>query len=280
MSWSHFHFKCRFLTKKLELGLSPEQAIKALDAFDVSSLFQKVKLSGAPARLFDEILLINRSDKLLECLKSYNAVDMSEVSFNESMLVKQHQKTNYMIALAIIYFIVGSIFKVYVLPNYFEVYRLFDGEVAAKVLAFDTIYVFSTLFFSLFFILVFILIRKSKNLDEQLVSRKQMGSKLFSNKMNSNLCRLSELVLAPIDIALGKNSSKTLSTLTDLKYQNIELSDEFKGFVVDIKMSIEPDFNKLFNRYFSILQMALYLAIGYLITAMYTPIFSLGAVIS
>ncbi|WNC70163.1 hypothetical protein RI845_08485 [Thalassotalea nanhaiensis] len=280
MSWSHFHFKCRFLTQKLEQGYSPKQAIKELDAFDVSALFSKDKLIGAPARLFQEILLINDSEKLLKCLHNYNAVDMDEISFNESTIVKQQQKINYMVALAVVYFTVGSIFKVFVLPSFNKIYQLFDNELDSKFLAFDAIYATSILVLTILFILIFILIRNTKNLDEQLVSRKSLkGSKLLSKKLNSNLTRLNELLLAPIDIALGKNSSTILLSISQFNSQNIELSHEFKGLLVTMKKSIEPDFNRLINRYFNFLQISLFLAIGYLITVMYMPIFSLGAII-
>ncbi|WP_070795908.1 hypothetical protein [Thalassotalea crassostreae] len=279
MSWSLFHFKCRFLANRLVQGDSKQSALSALEAFDTKPLFGKQTLNYAANKLFNDILSITQPDKLLTCLQSYSSIDSHNFQLNNDIVDKQKRALNYICSLYVIYFIIAQLFKHKVFPTFKDTYDLFDSELPGQFLAFDNVFLLSNILLIGLILLQFLIYRQFANFDRYLVFAPTKRQFFIPKLIDSNLTNLRQLFLAPINLAKGQNLSDQTKAIYELESQGMTVSAEYSTFITVTQAELERNVKKTFDRCHAIIQVLLYTMIGFLITVMYLPIFSLGAII-
>lgn len=279
MSWRHFHFNCRFLLKQLEQGFSKNEAIEKLNNFDASFLFKNKQLKGAQNKLFEEILCIESLNSFRTCLEGYNQLDLAKLCINEEAIEKQKSALNYMITLFTVYIVVAMCFKTFVFPTFVDIFTLFKGDLPVEFLAFDNVFLLTTPILTLLLIAAYHLIKKIKNLDSSMISKNYSNLWFLPKKLNKKMQQLNQIIRAPLNLETRLDNGPIGISINQMESHGLQLKDEITGFAEELRISLEIDFTKLFNRYFQLLQFSINGVIGFLIIVMYLPIFSLGALI-
>lgn len=278
MSWTIFHFNCRYLANKLEQGYSKDKAVMALNDFDTKPLFGDQTLNAGAKLLFEDILTISNDGKFLDCLKSYNTIDINEVGVDRKTIKKQTSSLNYMVVLFFIYILIASLFSVYVFPTFTDIFDMFQSELPAQFLAFENVFIISNIVLVTLLVFQYCLLKQLKTLYKKMTIIPSLAW-ILPKSVKTSFTNMHQILKAPILLANGQSDSPMMTSIVELQKQGMTLDKEFSGLVLERKVSLERSITTSFAASFGLIQMFLYLAIGFLISVMYLPIFSLGHII-
>ncbi|NMP16686.1 hypothetical protein [Thalassotalea sp. Y01] len=279
MSWALFHFHCRYLHKQLEQGATKQQALDTLRQLDLSELFNNnAQLSGAPKQLLQRLLTLPDHNRLLTALSAYNQLDINSVTVNAVTESKYLRSINYMVILTVMYLLIATLFKWYVLPSFVDMYSMFGGQLSAKFLAFDSVYMLSLIAAPFMILFCYLLRRQIINIEQSFVQRQRRERWLFSENLNRQLDSFSTLLLSPV-LTAENSTQATMKKLAKLRSAGIDVDTELPALLSEKGQSLTVQLEKYLGRCFRIIEISLYVLIGYLISVMYEPIFNMGALI-
>ncbi|MCL1078539.1 hypothetical protein D5R81_11145 [Parashewanella spongiae] len=281
MSWSHFHFKCRYLASKLRQGHTKSQAINASEQVEISQLFGKSALTPAQQSFYSEILTIEDTNKLIDTLDAINGINFNKVNFDKSLAKKSSQTKDYAIGLYFIFAIMAYGASTFLVPQFIEMYISFNSPVPFLLGKFSEV-LFTVALILLFPVGLAIYTSKSlAQLNNLLVKDSSPRLfRLFLPKTTLNkMSKLHQLARLPLRSKPKKNSAFE-SLIYELELSGEALGTELASILTFYIEEIDHECNKLLNRLLKLIHALLFIGIGFYITQLYEPIFAMGAIIS
>lgn len=279
MSWSKFHFNCRFLNQKLSEDVDFENAKRLLTAkYSNHQIGGDLKESSIENNLLEKIISEPDPKKLQMLLSIYGRLNFS---WDLSALTKLINIRDYLFALVTIYLVISGIYKSFVLPVFIDVFDQMDVPVAAELERFNTIWLISI---TLMLLVSIVLLNFYSFVNKIGKKENNFNSSFFYKvfipvKIINKLKQIDALSNAPIENQVNEFSSEQIEIYNNFKSDNLDIAAELQMLLDASRVSLLKLINAQMTKLLALFSIVIIGSIGYLVWNFYQPIFSLGMII-
>ena len=277
MSWQQFQFKLRFFQQKVNQGLTLGQAEKDFEQSELTNLYAKSKLSGAPKALFERLFLIADRESIKRTMSILADIDMS-ASFSDSSVHKRIlSKLGYLTALLTVFVIVTSVYRFYVYPIFATLSDSYAGLTSEYFGWIPNIWLLTTLLAIVALTYCISLQRSIQNMDKVVTSRIRKSSNwLLPKGIRNEIEQLQHIFAYTFDSNVSSDLAHTMKTVKDNGLDEAEEVPRLLRFSLEmLALQLSQYAKRLFNLSFA----AMAVAIGFFLIQIYDPIFNLGALL-
>jgi nitrate reductase NapE component len=279
MSWSKFHFNCRFLSQKLSEEVGFEKAKELLSTkYSNHQIGGDLKESSVENNLYKKIILETDPTKLHTLFSVYGKLNLS---WDLSALTKLKNIRNYLFVLFTVFLFLSSIYKFFVLPAFIDIFSQMDVPITTVLERFNTIWLVSI---SLMFLVSVIILMFYSFVDQ--IGKKEINSNtsLFSTffipvKILNTLKHIEALSNAPIENQVNEFSTEQIEIYKNFKSDNLDTASELQVLLDASRASLLKIINLQITKLLAIFSIVVVGSIGYLVWSLYQPIFALGMII-
>lgn len=279
MSWSKFHFNCRFLHQKISEEVDLEKAKELLlTKYSNNQIGGDLKENSIEDNLFKNITLEPDPKKLQILLSIYGKLNLS---WDLSDLTKLINIRNYLFALFTVFLFISSIYKYFVLPEFINIFGQMGIPISAELERFDIIWFIS---FTIMLLISIVLFKFYSFVNHIGQKENYLNSSLFSRifipaKIISKLKLIDALSNAPMENQVNEFSTEQINICNNFKSDDLDVSVELQTLLNVHRASLLKLINMQITKLLALFSVAVIAAIGYLILGIYQPIFSLGMII-
>lgn len=279
MSWSKFHFNCRFLNQKLSEEVDFEKAKRLLSAkYSNHQIGGDLKESSIENNLLKKIISEPDPKKLQMLLSIYGRLNFS---WDLSVLTKLINIRDYLFALVTIYLVISGIYKSFVLPAFIDIFDQMDVPVAAELERFNTIWLISI---TLMLLVSIVLLNFYSFVNKIGKKENKFNSSFFYKvfipvKIINKLKQIDALSNAPIENQVNEFSSEQIEIYNNFKSDNLDIAAELQILLNANRASLLKLINAQMTKLLALFSIIIIGSIGYLVWSFYQPIFSLGMII-
>jgi hypothetical protein len=284
MSWSKFHFNCRFLNQKLSEEIDFEKAKRLLSAkYSNHQIGGDLKENSIENNLLNKIISEPDPKKLQMLFSIYGKLNFS---WDLSALTKLKNIRDYLFALVTIYLLISGIYKYYILPVFIDVFDQVnldqvDLSIVADLERFNTIWLISIILMLLvsvvllkFYSFVNKIGKKENNFDSSFFYKFFIPLKII-NKLK----QIDALSNAPIENKVNEFSSEQIEIYKSFKSDNLDIAAELQVLLDELRASLLKLIYAQMTKLLALFSIVIIGSIGYLVSSLYQPIFSLGMII-
>lgn len=279
MSWSKFHFNCRFLSQKLSEEISFANAKELLfKSYSKNNIGGKLEVDSLESKLFNSISAEPDAKKLQSILSIYGGLNFA---WDLTTLTKLKNIRNYLFALFSVFLLLSFIYKFYVLPEFFNIFVEMEHPISEELGRFNTIWLISI---TVMLPISFILLRFYSFVDQIGIKEINFNSTFFTRvfipvKIKNKLKLIDALTNAPIEKVVNDFSSEQIEIFRNFKSDNLQISEELQVLLNTYRASLLKLINAHIIKLLSLFSLAIMSAVGYLVWSFYKPIFSLGMIV-
>jgi len=279
MSWSKFHFNCRFLNQKLSENIGINKAKELLSkSYSKSKIGGDLKENSLEKKLFNKIIIEHDPEQLQTLFLVYGRLNFS---WDVSALIKLKNIRNYLFAIFIIFLFLSGIYKYFILPEFI---KTFDQLSTSSLIDLEQFNI--ALFVSILFMLLisFVLLKlysfvkhigkKESNLNTSLFNRI-----LFSINIINKIKQIEALLYAPIENYINEFSTEQIDIYKKITSDNLDVSFELQILLNAYRASLLKLINTRIAMLLALFSIIVVGAIGSLVFSIYQPIFLLGTII-
>lgn len=279
MSWSKFHFNCRFLNQKLSEKVAFEKAKELLSKkYSNHHIGGELEESSVENNLYKKIILETDPNKLQILFSVYGKLNLS---WDLSTLTKLKNIRNYLFVLFTIFLFLSSIYKFFVLPAFINIFDQMDLPIASDLERFNTIWFVSI---SLMLLISIILLKFYSFVNQIGKKEIDLNSSLFLKvfipvKILNKLKHIEALSNAPIENKVNEFSSDQIDIYKSFQSDNLDIAEELQVLLDANRISLLKLINLQIAKLLAVFSIVVVSSIGYLVWSFYQPIFSLGMII-
>ena len=274
MSWTAFHFSCRFLSRKLLDGLELNPALDLL-----SKNYSNYHSSGVSNNpIYKEITSEAKQSKQQELLSIYGNL---KLDWDASSVTKLTNIRNYLFLIFGVFLLMSGIYKAYVLTTFRDIFSLMDAPLNVQLESFTTYWVISLLLMTTVSVVIlrFSSIIKQINGISTTFSSSAISRLLISKKIINQIFRVEALIYAPLDKNINQFSASDNEFVKQLRSDNMNVTKELE-ILIDSRYSLLTIIiNARLKKILFFLTLIVVGAIFNFIYSLYTPIFSIGTII-
>jgi hypothetical protein len=274
MSWTAFHFSCRFLSQKLSDGLElkPAQDLlsKSYDNYQPSNALDNP--------IYKEIISVTNPSKQQELLSIYGNLNMD---WDVSSVAKLTNIRNYLLLIFGVFLLLSGIYKIYVLTAFKEVFSLMEAPINAQLENFTTYWLISLLLMTV----VSVIILKFSSIFTQVCgisntfSPSTISQLVTSKKIVNQIQKVQALIYAPLDKNINPFSASENEFVKQLSMDNMDTPKELQTLINAQYTLLITMINGRIKKMIFLLTLIVVGAIFNLVYSLYSPIFSMGTII-
>ena len=282
MSWSKFHFNCRFLNQKLSEEVPIEKAQELLsNNYSKHQIGGVLKESSIKSHLFEKMIAESDPKRLKRLFSIYGSMNLS---WDLSALSRLRNIRNYLFVLLTVFIFISSVYKFFVLPAFINVFEEMDLNISSGLERFDFVWGMTI---TLMLLISFILLRFNSfvnKIDKIDKTDNNFNSTFFyklliSKKIIKMLKQIDALLYAPIEIERNEYSAEQITIYKSFESDNLNTSTEVQNLIGCYRVTLIKLINARITKLLALFSIVIIAAIGYLVFSAYQPIFSLGMII-
>ena len=274
MSWTTFHFSCRFLSQKLSDGLELQPALDLLS----KNYGNRQPSDALNNPIYKEITSEAKQNKQQELLSIYGNL---KLNWDASSITKLTNIRNYLFLIFAMFLLMSVIYKTYVLTTFREIFSLMDAPLNAQLESFTTYWVISLLLMTTVSVVIlrFSSIIKQINGTSTTFSSSVISQLLLSKKIINQILRIEALIYAPLNKNINLFSASDNEFVKQLRSDNMNIAKELQVLIDSQYYLLTLMINSRIKKILLFLTLIVVIAIFNFIYSLYAPIFSIGTII-
>tara|TARA_R110002060_G_scaffold77031_3_gene88056 strand:+ start:1190 stop:2014 length:825 start_codon:yes stop_codon:yes gene_type:complete len=274
MSWTAFHFSCRFLSQKLSDGLELKPALDLLS----KNYGNHQPSDTVDNPIYKDIASEEKQSKQQELLAIYGNL---KLNWDASSVTKLTSIRNYLFLIFGVFILLSSVYKVFVLPAFKEVFSSMDIPINAQLESFTMYWVISLLLMTIVsaIILKFSSLIKQINGISTTFSSSAISRLLISKKIVNQIQKIEALIHAPLGKNVNQFSASENEFIKQLSSDDMNVAKELQALIDAQYSLLTTMINGRIKKMVFLLAFIVVSAIFNFIYSLYAPIFSIGTII-
>ena len=283
MNWSHFKFYCNEVKRLLARG---EEAIPAFERAKASVLSKEFGPELNPQEIPASILTSLKSEdysneEVQAALAIYDELDISELA-NKPIRIRR--VGIYIAYLVFMYFVLSSIYFVYVIPETLSMFEAMDIPAPESFIWFVDNWVAILLIVMTLLVGAFLVSRKIKAIFEYKkdVEKSIIYRFMLPKKIRSGYERLTSLIRLPLHIVKNRGdgiNDDIIQYYHSEKYSSKEISDSLSILINENVNNLLSYSESYMRRIYVVVAILVIFSIYEFVVSAYAPLFAMGEVL-
>ena len=274
MSWTAFHFSCRFLSQKLSDGIELKPALTLLSK-NYSNYLHSDTLDTP---IYKTIISEEEPSKQQQLLSIYGKL---KLNWDVSAVTKLTNIRNYLFLIFAMFLLLSSIYKTYVLTTFKEIFAVMDAPINAQLESFTSYWIISLVLMTIVsaIILRFSAVIKQMNGTSTTFTPSLISQLLISKKIVNQVKSIEALINAPLDRNVNQFSPTENQFVKQLNTDNMDIANELQALIDSRYHLLTNMINGRIKKLLFLLSFIVVNAIFNFVYSLYAPLFSIGTII-
>lgn len=279
MSWSKFHFDCRFLAQKLCENVSGDKAEALLSKNYAKIYTNNLNNKGSfEDDLYQKIIAEPNLEKRQTLLSTYGKLNLT---WDLSSVSRLANIRNYLFLLSCMFLLISAIYKFFVLPKFIDIFDQMNLPISSNLQNFNGIWaaLLILMLLSCLALLQFSSFVKGIGQKESHLNTSMLRTSFVPKVLIEKSKLIDALIYAPLGINLNEYSAEQIAFSNNLIVDNLDLATELQIKINEHRAALLNIVNTHSKKLMAVFSITVISAISYLLFSFYQPIFSLGQIV-